>query len=566
MFILVLDENEERRAKLTKVIRERWRFPVVGNPGLDVGTVVSRRLDRLPGGKVLWRSPCRVDELWEAFGDFRSEIELVRIEEDQSRLYARLAQVVIPPSADEDEIEHELTDRFGDPPEPPAVPTLDELAASDLRLHRLVKNLGHDGTTIIQELVFQIFPEARGPISLKWVGEGYSSSVLLQLAFSDQRGHKRYRVLKLTPASERPKCVAELNNYPKTDLDQAKMSGTLVPSIFCNESGAGTENGEPGVAEYGNWVAVAYDLIGTEDQNFCDLAESYFERDDVRKSGFQDADDPARNVLEWCLSRIRTQWYALGEFTDLQLWTGEDKANISDRYCMPPYGFTSAEKRRITKELRSLGSYGQCVLQSSYEPDFEVVTRVVWDGLAKSHFVPVMLSRIHGDMNGGNLRCNIDQGQGFFIDLARHHPSSHTLQDFARLEVEIKYVFMDAGPGSGSTHRDLNPTSFSLWTLVEEAMLPDDWSRNLEVAADASGCVHRAVSLINYVRREAFQTQQNRQNELGLSTSSSQYFQTAYRAALLYETIWAITWGALPIVKRLLATHSAARLAEFLER
>lgn len=575
MFILVIDENDLRRGRLVKIIRDTWRMPVAEDPGLSHGfDAVRKHLAALRNqGAILWWPSRRVEEMLDFLGEDRTSVRLVQIEDPESskRITKTCAALRISPTATEDEITSTLQDWLPTPPEPPEVPTLDELIRDDdpdsKRLQRLVKHLGPDGLEVIRQLVFQIFPEARGKVKLGWIGEGYSSSQLLKIEFTEAGG-QRHRVLKLTPATGGQKCVDELKHYPRSTPEDVKKYGQLVPQIFWNQSGAGIRGGRPGPAQCGDWVGLAYDFVDDETQRFCDLAKAYFAQDDPCFKAIGDREqDPAEQVLELCLRGIRAEWYSKGKFKTRKLWVADRKPPKRGPW-MPPYGFSAEEKRERAKALRKLERYKESVL-GTFSGAIDRVYEVVWEGLSFRRKdlcdgIPVMLSQIHGDMNGGNLRCALDHQQGFFIDLACYRTLSHTLQDFARLEAEIKYMCMDSEPHDGNAHQDLAPDLFLHWCSIEDVLVHDDWRHGLRIASTHSPQVHRAIRLIEFIRREAWKTQDGRAKKLHRTDLGLDQFVPAYQAALLYETIHAITFDALPIVKRLLAVCSAAKLAEIL--
>ena len=575
MFILVVDKKEKRCSKLINAIREKWRIEVRGDPGIDGGvSAVGTYSDRLRGGKIFWWPGTRIEEIWASLGGNKGHVQIIQILDEESRAWVSgtgEGRVEIATDADDSELERALEDWLPSRPAPPQLPTLDDLRTHDVRVFRMVRNLGPNAVDTVRELVFQLFPEAVGQVELRWLGEGYSTSQLFRIAFSSEEHVRHDRVLKLTPASQRQKCLDELANYPVVASEHERKYGDLVPLVYRNQSGACTPNGEPGLAAFGEWVALGYDFFGGEDEEFCDLAEAYLLPHQTRLANLRRCDaDPAQRVLECCLNPVRSRWYMKGTIENLALWSADDKERTAAPYRMPPYGFRSAEKRAFSKMLHNLERYGDCLLMTTWEQQFRVVERLIWDGFESSCDlvrtpVPVLLSQTHGDMNGGNLRCNVDQERGFLIDLACYRSSNHTLQDFARLEVEVKLVLMDTGPDC-NPHHDLGPNGFGAWVYIENTLSRDNWRGELEVAMDASQCAKRALKLISFIRRQAWETQQ----ALGARCAESQMdfgrFLPAYRVALLYETIRAIGWSSLPIPKRVLAVHSAATLLEMLER
>lgn len=566
MIVLIVDEKEERRRLLARTIREKWRLRVLENNGLcsEIDLVNQLKRDNLFPTKILWWSSRKRPQIFysKLIEYFGAETALYQIEDEESRNWQEQIFGSFSCSADADENTaiNALKPLLGTPPSPP---DLSIFPKDDPRVFQLIEGLGKNGRNIIRELIFQLIPNIKN-VGLRWVGEGYSDSRLLLLNYKDETGEERLRVLKLTPSLRGEKCVKELANYP---IIQDDISGKFIPKIYWNESGAGKKDGQPGVAEYGTWFAVAYDYIGSENDKFCDLALSYIQKNDNR---FQDIpkqyDDPAEYILVTFFKVVQTVWYGKGTFKDRILWSNKD---INSKG-FPPYGLKIKNKREIAKSIDNINKYGNKLLQN-WKNDVRLVDQVLWKGLNLSSTIitngklPILFSQVHGDLNGNNIRFNLDRVQPFLIDLDSYQDSSHPLQDFARLEVEFKYVFMDCTNNSGSRFLDLSPDLLETWLEIEDILCLDQWEKPLDVESiRISRCAERAVRHINLVRREAFSLH----NEVAKNNSnivSKDQFILAYFSALLYESLQALTYASLPIVKRVLALYGSARIIKLLE-
>lgn len=571
MLILVVDERENRRRLLARAIREKWRIRVEEDPGLDGGVESVRRLgDKLQGGKIIWWSNARVLEFHQQVlrscppGPSHSTADLIQIEDDnsRSRIETRFGRIALSQTPDDITLEQELRQLLGPSPSPPRISLLNRL---DDRVRRLIAGLGPSGMQALREVVFQLFPGSR-TAKIGWVGEGYSNSRLFSLVYRDGQGNTTNRVLKLTPVSERQKCVDELDRYPELP---DSMYGRLIPRIFRNESGGGTQSGEPGVAEFGEWVGVAYEFIGSENEPFCDLAQSYLRPDDPCFESIPNREDPAKYVITCCLQSMRIDWHAHCRFEDRHVWSGETDDARSGRDGFPPYRLKLPEKRDHAKCISTLGRYGRTLLPH-WEEDVQDLSRICWEGLqipnsiAPDGKMPMLLSQVHGDLNGGNIRCNIARNHAFLIDLAWYRESSHTLQDFARLEIELKFVLMDSGQGCGKW-MDLPPQLLDSWIEVESVLCNDTWTAPLNVSSTSiSRCGARAIGLVEFVRRQAFGLHNELVDRSHASVTRG-HFILAYLAALLYGTLRAVAFTTLPIVKRVFAVHSAAAIVRRLE-
>jgi hypothetical protein len=175
--------------------------------------------------------------------------------------------------------------------------------------------------------------------------------------------------------------------------------------------------------------------------------------------------------------------------------------------------------------------------------------------------LPMVLSAAHGDLNSRNAFLWEEYpDQPFLIDFPMFQYRGHALQDFARLEVEIKIVLMDqragtavrALPALGWTWGQL-----ALWMKLEDHLLSKDWEDDF--ACQGRGCaenVHLSFELVRDLRKQARGVQQQT-----LSGGGPPEFRDEYRPALLYHTLRAITYSA-PIFKRLLAVYSASCLLQ----
>lgn len=171
----------------------------------------------------------------------------------------------------------------------------------------------------------------------------------------------------------------------------------------------------------------------------------------------------------------------------------------------------------------------------------------------------VMLSPAHGDLNSNNILLWLDEEHPFLIDFPLYQPNGHALQDFARLEVEVKFILMDRQENATSADLpafDYTHSQVPLWQALEEYLLSSQWEAGkLKLPA---GCFDRNVrlscDLINLIRTKARDVQHHKKAKVSLS------FWDEYRIALLYHTLRAIGYDSLSPFKRLLAVFSAAEL------
>ena len=176
---------------------------------------------------------------------------------------------------------------------------------------------------------------------------------------------------------------------------------------------------------------------------------------------------------------------------------------------------------------------------------------------------PVIVSPVHGDLNANNIFLWLDRGQPFLIDFACYQDAGHTLQDFARLETEVKFVLMDKEDDSEVSALDHAPERLALWRCAEDHQAGPEWASKCRLKGAHKKYVERAIRLIQFIRnqaqevhRAAFESQSDHQS-IG--------FLPEYWLPLLYHTLRTIGYDTLSPLKRLLAVYSSAQLIRQLE-
>jgi hypothetical protein len=174
---------------------------------------------------------------------------------------------------------------------------------------------------------------------------------------------------------------------------------------------------------------------------------------------------------------------------------------------------------------------------------------------------------VHGDLNKGNILWWVDENRPLLIDFATFCEESHTLQDFANLEAQVRFALMDREDDSKLTALDFADEQLKHWKERQTFLVPS-YPAGMRAFSESEsrnqkhrGC-KRADELTSLIRREAFSVHTaavRRSNVSNLATP--QRFDDEYAAALLFPTLRAIGYGdSLSPFKRLLAVHSAARL------
>jgi hypothetical protein len=180
--------------------------------------------------------------------------------------------------------------------------------------------------------------------------------------------------------------------------------------------------------------------------------------------------------------------------------------------------------------------------------------------------VPVVLTSVHGDLNASNVFLWLREASfPFLIDLPFYQPSGHALQDFARLEVDVKFALMDRqkeSPASRLAAYDYSPEQAHLWQELEDYLLDNRTSEADEPDWRSEGYkdnVKLTYRLVKLIRDSAERVQQQ---PLPDSADKPVAFMDEYLPALLYHTIRAATYPSLSIFKRLFAIYSAGSILQ----
>lgn len=232
----------------------------------------------------------------------------------------------------------------------------------------------------------------------------------------------------------------------------------------------------------------------------------------------------------------------------------------------PPYTLTDQAKNWILEFLESTeAEIGSRLLGSRWIELSQRIKRFV-EIDQTTYGVPllddpisVVHSPAHGDLNANNvLYFHKFVDPIFLIDFPMYQQRGHALQDFARLETEIKYALLDRQEDSDAAALpglDFSPQQFRLWCELEDH-LRESWT-NVRVwkAPGYSANMDLALELIQILRHAAREVQQN-----ALNAPPSVDFASEYSLPLLYHTLRAITYPSLSPFKRILALYSSAQL------
>jgi hypothetical protein len=279
------------------------------------------------------------------------------------------------------------------------------------------------------------------------------------------------------------------------------------------------------------------------------------------------------NILETVIRWLCENWYANPEEGRVRrevrtVWDVGDAEE--QRYeVLPPYRLTGRAKGWIQSFLNG----PEAEVGVRFIPDWErhrrKVLRLVSGGphaaaqlgrLARP--LPMLLSHVHGDLNANNIMLWLKENQPFLIDFPFYQEVGHALQDFARLEVEIKFALLDRQKDSPEEHLKAFEHTYSqmnLWLEMENRLL-DRWDEPTAEWASAGYTenVQLCFELMQMVRGHARRVQQNT-SRTGEAPGA---FLDEYWPALLYQTVRAVGYPSLSIFKRLLAVYSAGSILD----
>ena len=332
-----------------------------------------------------------------------------------------------------------------------------------------------------------------------------------------------------------------------------------------------------------HWYAVHFDFLGGDRLGeFVDLeAVVIGPGKDLRKK-IQDAGsdlaagsasiaEVRMRVLKMLLEWLTDNWYANVRAGNVRRemrvpWTlgnADERKNI----VVPPYELTGRAKGWIQSFLDSPEAEIGERFFSDWHQHMERVSRLVGEDESANKSLgqlgdqlPVLLSHVHGDLNANNVLLWLKHKHPFLIDFPFYQEAGHALQDFARLEVEIKFALLDRQKDSPEKKLKAFEHTYSqmpLWREME-LRLVDCWDQ--PAAAWSSKGYNKNVKLsfelVRLIRQKALGVQQN----VRCDGPPPGDFLQEYWPALLYHTVRAIGYPSLSLFKRLLAVYSAGSI------
>lgn len=458
-----------------------------------------------------------------------------------------------------------------------------ELSDGESHLHRLMRDC--------------LDCENAEKIEVKQLGQGKSGASVFRLIISDAGKTSKEYVLKLSNALW--KLESEVHGH--LEASETHKDGYTRHVAKIREPVVSIKSTEPKeahnfIVNSGQWYAIHYDFLGgSELGKFIDLetamiADPVALKDKTKDSLFTLRSARPNKVLEHRLKILSATldglcdlWYSKKELGDRRIETVWKIEDAPDREFipLPPYQLTQRVKGWVQDFLESRESLVGSRLFHNWKQHTESVLKLVAEDSSSSSSselgaldkeIPFTLSPVHGDLNANNVLLWLKYGYPFLIDLPFYQKDGHALQDFARLETEIKFALMDRqedSPEDEVIAFDNTISQVPLWIEMEDRLHENDrldetllndvyledcvWS-----SGGFQGNVTLCYKLILLVRKKAFEIQRKILDGKPPPVS----FADEYLPALLYHTVRSIGYPSLSIFKRLLAVYSSGLILD----
>jgi hypothetical protein len=477
----------------------------------------------------------------------------------------------------QEQIGTELGSLLPKPPKPPKILLED---SSSLRQQVRGLSIEHnltEGEKILSEIILQFFDCEEAEITS--LGQGLSGASVFRFCPKKNGEMLGEFVLKLSSTKDFWKIKQEVERY------EAAKAYLGIENYKTHYAVMREPVIQPEIEKYivnhsSGWWAVCYDFLGGPkfgeliDLETAFIAASRTIEEKTANTRFQIGDtnpstvDACRFLIwETALDWLCKNWYqkaGLVKRDFSNVWNSENSRD--DQYVtFPPYRLSGKSKSFILSFLDSRAT----TLGERLIPNWENHRSRVWSFIDKSESltginlldasIPFVLSPAHGDLNANNLLLWLaEANHPFLIDFPFFQPSGHALQDFARLEVEIKLSLMDKQTESNALPAlDYTYTQIDLWIELEGHLLSDKWQEGLNIwkSNGYKDNVESCLKLIQIVRNKAENVQRQ-----SLDSLPPTEFLNEYLPALLFHTLRAIGYPTLSIFKRLYSVYSASSI------
>jgi class 3 adenylate cyclase len=473
---------------------------------------------------------------------------------------------------------------------------------ADRTLHRQIRSLSEahkvaDGEVILLRLIrksLDCYSVAK--IEIKRLGQGRSGTIVFQLVITNSDQTNEY-VLKLS--DEFWKLQSEVSGHLEaqkgtnlTDYQQ-HVAALRKPIISIKSSDPEDHFKDQFIVNSGRWYAIHCDLLGHSPFNrFIDLETALTAAPATLQERTKNmlptyhliSNEPDKvlahrlKIFSSILDGLCELWYGKkrpGSHTSQPVWQMED-AEDERVIPLPPYQLTRRVKSFVQNFLDCREAAIGLRLFPSWKDRVTQVLKLVSDESTAAELglggkIPFTLSPVHGDLYANNVLLWLEHERyAFVIDLPSYQSDGHTLQDFARLEVEIKYVLLDRqveSPADQVAAYDYTQSQVQLWIQMEDQLM-GRWALDESKLGSTrvrriswkkggySNNVELCYRLVMILRQRACAIQQKRLDDEPTAIP----FADEYLPALLYQSVLAIADPSLSLFKRLLALYSAGSI------
>lgn len=458
----------------------------------------------------------------------------------------------------------------------PVMPNLNLIPETDYVLKSQIRMLSNqrdfqEGKNILSSIIQKMFNESENTFYIHKMGQGFSGSLVFRVIVQKDKEQNDF-VIKIYDCDSVWKIESEIRNYEKarSTLYDTSLGTRHVPEIVNFETDSSKEASNIIYDSSKKWVAIAYNFLGgyqfPEESIFMDMETAYVSTNEeiwikTINSDYYEENDLFKKLLADLLKFLHKSWYKHTFSKKRKLWSYTN-ANPQRYYDFPPYKLSKYQKDSLINSLfKEMDYLGGKFLDDKWEEYRKVIDDFIfYKPMANSTFYSwnknyskVLLSKVHGDLNSNNIISWLDKNNIFLIDFPFYQEQGHIVQDFTRLEAEIKFSLMDREHVSKDIHPlDWSPSQCKLWFKLEDHLQSIYWKKDIDYPPNTFyKNVNRAECLIKLIRKKA---------EEIYKTENHDNFYIEYNVSLLYHTLKAITYPSLSLFKRIYAVYSAGRM------
>jgi len=455
-------------------------------------------------------------------------------------------------------------------------------------IEELVGLLDRDGNRedaehILKRMLRDLWGERCEEVRVRNLPQGFSGAqvLLVQPRVPDSDASGRWHVIKIVPKGAYwsiQNCDQHWDEIREalhpTAYDEGHLPVFVTPVTPCGELHRlvnGQKMSSRLVSSGKFYYAAAFDFLGPQIGQFLNFEQAYrmhCQPPAALPRGFlEPGGSLAEALLHQLFAHLEQTLYsgASCEHNEAREFWSDKSAPAESVLTPPPYRLTARQRIRILHHLDQIDAWGRRILGVTWQDDAKAVrTWVRYGHQGKGSLSQprrVTRSHVHGDMNRYNILFWIEKGRFFLIDFDLYQPLGHAMQDFAKLEAEVKFALMDSETCEAHALQALDLTCGQMesWCQLEDQLASGDWRSAAELVGKRVDLVNRAGKLIRTIRTEAARIHGG-----ALGQANHDSFMIEYGGALLYHTLRAIAFAVTSPLKRLLAVYSGARLIDLL--